>query len=160
MKVRSLVDKFTLKEKRKYIAKGEIYDVLHEEERGYAVIDLEGDGVILRLSECEVVEEDINEKNKGSEINMKYLDQLAKLLEEENKKIEELMNIKEQKRKEFTKNYFKVGKRVQYTDRDGVIEGEIIGVDDNLQVAIMVDYCNGPTSKSISSFSARKLDLK
>lgn len=58
MKVRSLVNKFTLKEKRKYIAKGRIYDVLHEEERGYAVNDEEGDGVILRRSECEVVEYD------------------------------------------------------------------------------------------------------
>lgn len=58
MKVRSLVDKFTLKEKRKYIAKGGIYDVLHEEERGYCVADIDGDGVILRLSECEVLEYD------------------------------------------------------------------------------------------------------
>jgi hypothetical protein len=58
MKVRSLVDKFTLKGKRKYIAKGEIYDVLHEEERGYCVVDIDGDEVILQLSECEVLEYD------------------------------------------------------------------------------------------------------
>lgn len=58
MKVRSLVDKFTLKEKKKYIVKGRIYDVLHEEEKGYVVNDVDGDDVILRPTECEVVEYD------------------------------------------------------------------------------------------------------
>lgn len=64
MKVRSLVDKFTLKEKRKYIAKGRIYDVLHEEEKGYVVNDIDGDDVILRPTECEVVDKVIKEKPK------------------------------------------------------------------------------------------------
>lgn len=58
MKVRSLVDKFTLKEKKKYITKGRIYDVLHEEEKGYVVNDVDGEDVILRPTECEVVEYD------------------------------------------------------------------------------------------------------
>lgn len=72
MKVRSLVNKFTLKEKRKYIAKGRIYDVLHEEERSYAVNDEEGDGVILRRSECEVVEYD-NPKEMDIKIGEQFM---------------------------------------------------------------------------------------
>lgn len=70
MKVRSLVDKFTLKEKKKYIAKGRIYDVLHEEERGYAVNDEEGEDVLIRRSECEVIEYDNPE-----EVDMKIGEQ-------------------------------------------------------------------------------------
>ncbi|MDU2284142.1 hypothetical protein [Clostridium sp.] len=72
MKVRSLVDKFTLKEKRKYIAKGRIYDVLHEEEKRYVVNDVDGDDVILRHSECEVVEYD-NSENMDIKIGEQFV---------------------------------------------------------------------------------------
>jgi len=70
VKVRSLVDKFTLKEKKKYIVKGRIYDVLHEEEKGYVVNDVDGDDVILRPTECEIVEYDNPE-----EVDMKIGEQ-------------------------------------------------------------------------------------
>lgn len=63
VKVRSLVDKFTLK-RRKYIFKGRVYDVLDEEEKGYVVNDIDGEEVILRHSECEVVDKVIKEKPK------------------------------------------------------------------------------------------------
>lgn len=72
MKVRSLVDKFTLKEKKKYIAKGRIYDVLHEEEKRYVVNDVDGDHVILRHSECEVVEYD-NSENMDIKIGEQFV---------------------------------------------------------------------------------------
>lgn len=72
MKVRSLVDKFTLKEKKKYITKGRIYDVLHEEEKGYVVNDVDGEDVILRPTECEVVEYD-NPKEMDIKIGEQFL---------------------------------------------------------------------------------------
>lgn len=81
-----------------------------------------------------------------------FKEELEKVLIDEKEKIKKLQEQSQKKTREFAKEFFEVGKRVRYSDRDGVIEGTIVSVDDKLNVAVMVDYCNGPKEKELEIF--------
>lgn len=81
-----------------------------------------------------------------------FREELEKVLFDEKERIKELQEQSHKKAGEFAKEFFEIGKRVRYRDRDGVIEGTIVSVDDKLNVGVMVDYCNGPTEKELNIF--------
>lgn len=91
---------------------------------------------------------------------MSYLSEIKNVTEKHYKEIEEIKKQIKQKEIEFTKEYFKNGDRVVYSDRDGNIEGIVIAVDDKLRIVVMIDRVNGEKwNKSISTFEANQLEI-
>lgn len=90
----------------------------------------------------------------------RFDEELKKVLFDEERKIEDIQNNIKEKKRAFAKDFFKVGVEVEYSDRDGVMRGSIIGVDDEMNVAVMLNYCNGQMEKrELHIFKADKLSL-
>lgn len=92
---------------------------------------------------------------------VKYLDLLKVKTYETREEINKLKGKLKNIELETIKEYFTIGKKAIYRDRDGYIEGEIVEVD-GLYVTIDVECVNGSRDKYLQGFKivlADKLNL-
>ena len=92
---------------------------------------------------------------------MKYLDLLKSETYNIIKEIQDLHSKLKEKELEVTREYFKIGEKAIYQDRDGYIEGTIVSVN-GFDITIKVSCVNGNRDKNIcgnSTFKAEELNL-